>query len=142
MCMYIGIEDLAANALIRLLSQSKGNDNTSPFVRFDTLFEYGMAVIEKFTERQRGLSPRNELTAILIYNRESNSRLFKDYSAFFVRARDEEGYEGIRLEKNVGIKDLVRQFLGQIPVVIQDVFDDEEVLKTLDRLFQTQGRVA
>lgn len=126
MCMYIGIEDLAANALIRLLSQAQGNDNTERFVRFATLYNYGMKVIQQLT--QQGTQ------ATLIYNRESNSRIFRNYSTFFDPHTDEEGYDGIMLRKGIEIKDIMRQFLGQIPVVVQNVLADREILDQVLKL--------
>lgn len=120
MCMYIGIEDLAANALIRLLSQPQKDGKTLRFVRFSTLLDYGMAVIEKLNEQNKPTT--------LIYNRESNSRLFRDYSAFFARDKDEEGYVGIRLKAKVDVEDITRQFIGQIPVDVQNVLADNRIL--------------
>lgn len=120
MCMYIGIEDLAANALIRLLSQPQKDGTSLRFVRFSTLLDYGMAVVEH-------LNKKNKPTT-LIYNRESNSRLFRDYSAFFERAKDEEGYVGIRLKATIGVEDIALQFIGQIPVDVQNVLADNRIL--------------
>lgn len=126
MCMYIGIEDLAANALIRLLSQPQKDGTTVRFVRFSTLFDYGMKVIQQLTQRNT--------PATLIYNRESNSRLFGDYSAFFKPYTDGEGYDGIMLRKGIEIKDIMRQFLGQIPVVVQNVLSDRNILDQVFKL--------
>ena len=41
MCVYIGIEDLAANALIELLEK----DNSNTKVSFKALEDYGNAVV-------------------------------------------------------------------------------------------------
>lgn len=120
MCMYIGIEDLAANALIRLLSQPQKDGKTLRFVRFSTLLDYGMAVVEKLNKKKKPTT--------LIYNRESNSRIFRDYSAFFKRDEDEEGYVGIQLKDNIGVEDIALQFIGQIPVDVQSVLADNRIL--------------
>ncbi len=117
MCMYIGIEDLAANALIRILSQGH-NNNT--FVSFAKLYKYGLAVVEK-------LNSKNE-EAILIYSPESTCMLFTDYSDFFERYTDDQGYEGIRLIEGRDEKDLIKRFIGQIPVVVQNVLGDNAML--------------
>ena len=45
--MYIGIEDLAANALIGILARTRQDAEKPKFVRFATLLDYGMAVISK-----------------------------------------------------------------------------------------------
>lgn len=121
MCMYIGIEDLAANALIGILARTRKKDEKPKFVRFATLLDYGMAVINK-------LKKDSGEEATLIYNRESNSMLFTDYSDFFERHTDEEGYDGIRLRKGKTEHDLFMRFIGSIPVELQNIMADSSLI--------------
>ena len=119
--MYIGIEDLAANALIGILARTQKEDGRPKFVRFSTLLEYGMAVIKK-------LKKDSGEEATLIYNRESNSMLFTDYSDFFERRTDDDGYDGIQLRQDKTEHDLFLRFIGLIPVDLQKVMADDALI--------------
>ena len=121
MCMYIGIEDLAANALIGILAKKDNDDGDTTFVRFATLFDYGMDVITQ-------LKKDSGEDAMLIYNRESNSMLFTDYSDFFEQHTDETGYDGIRLRPGKSIHDLLVRFISSIPVQLQRIMSDEALI--------------
>lgn len=120
MCMYIGIEDLAANALIRILSQRQTVSESQKFIRFSVLLDYGMAVVKKLTAQGE--------EATLIYDRESNSMLFRDYSDFFERKTDAQGYAGIQLKEGIQVSDIVKRFIGQIPSSVQIVLSDDTIL--------------
>ena len=119
--MYIGIEDLAANALISILACTREEAGRPKFVRFATLLDYGMAVIKK-------LKKDSGEEATLIYNRESNSMLFTDYSDFFERHTDDEGYDGIQLRVGKTEHDLFVRFIGSIPVELQNVMADRALI--------------
>ena len=121
MCMYIGIEDLAANALIGILACTREEVGRPKFVRFATLLDYGMAVIKK-------LKKDSGEEATLIYNRESNSMLFTDYSDFFERHTDDDGYDGIQLRVGKTEHDLFVRFIGSIPIELQNVMADRTLI--------------
>lgn len=121
MSMYIGIEDLAANALIGILASMPQKGGKLKFVRFATLLDYGMAVIKK-------LKKDSGEEATLIYNRESNSMLFTDYSDFFERHTDDDGYDGIQLKKGKNERDLFLRFIGSIPVELQNIMADSTLI--------------
>ena len=106
----IGIEDLAANAFISILS--RGGDDER-FLRFKTLLDYGMRAIDRL-ERDTGKE------ATLIHGRESNAALFDDHADFFERFTDQDGYDGIRLKDGKTAHDLMLRFIGVIPVEVQD----------------------
>ena len=125
MCMYIGIEDLAANALICILSQGQTVSESQKFIRFSVLLDYGMAVVNKLTSKGE--------EATLIYDRESNSMLFRDYSDFFERKTDAEGYAGIQLKEGIRISDIIKRFIGQIPSSVQIVLSDDVILRKFFR---------
>ena len=118
--MYIGIEDLAANALISILSHEQIVSESRKFIRFSLLLDYGMEVVKKLTAKGE--------EATLIYDRESNSMLFRDYSDFFVRKTDAQGYVGIQLKEGIGVVDIVKRFIGQIPSSVQIVLSDDMIL--------------
>jgi hypothetical protein len=120
MCMCLGIEDLAANALIRILSRGQAVSESQRFIRFSLLLDYGMAVVKKLTSKGK--------EATLIYDRESNSMLFRDYSDFFERMTDAEGYAGIHLKKGIQVDDIIKRFIGQIPSSVQLVLSDNAIL--------------
>jgi hypothetical protein len=119
--MYIGIEDLAANALICILSQRQTVSESQKFIRFSVLLDYGMAVVKKLTSQGE--------EATLIYDRESNSMLFRDYSDFFERKTDAQGYAGIQLKEGIQVSDIVKRFIGQIPSSVQIVLSDDAILR-------------
>ena len=72
MCYYIGIDDLAANALIELLKK----DDNRRFVSYDSLKGYGANVLKTLQDDGE--------EAILIYTRDSKAAFLRDYSDFFI----------------------------------------------------------
>ena len=75
MCFYIGIEDLAANALIEILKTKEDSQFSQYCVTLAELEDYGNQVI-------RYLKGKGE-KAMLILSRENTSMMFRDYSDFF-----------------------------------------------------------
>ncbi len=120
MCMYIGIEELAANALIELLRQ----DSTTKFVRFATLLDYGVEVV-------RLLRAEDE-EAVLMYSRERNNMLFTDYSCYFESAM-EDGWAGVRLKDGITIDDLWVHFRTSLTLRLLEAFMNDEAVKVLRR---------
>lgn len=100
MCFYIGIEDLAANALIELLKEKKQR-----VISYDELEKYGAQVV-------RLLSEQGE-KAVLLLSRDNTSALFRNYSDFFEEVELEDGL-GIKLKEEKGIEDLIIQFRGYL----------------------------
>lgn len=114
--MYrIEIEDVAANYFIY---HSLLNDDLK-FVRFSTLYEYGITAAEKLTACGKD--------TIFERSWEANLRLFKKYAEFFCRHVDNEGYVGVMLCEGISRFDIIIEFLGQIPVDVQKML--EEILK-------------
>lgn len=100
MCFYIGIEDLAANALIEILTK-----NGSNFVTYKELEEYGAEVVSILREK-------NE-KAVLILSRESTNDMFRNYSNIF-EEKDKDKNTGIVLKDEVTIDHLKQQFRGYL----------------------------
>lgn len=71
MCKFIGIDDLAANALIELIDSNK-----SPVVSFKSLSAYANAII-------RILKDEQDEEVVAIYSRDSRDRFLRNYSDLF-----------------------------------------------------------
>ncbi len=114
MSVYIGIEDLAANALIVMLKKQEKR-----YVSFAELDKYGSKVVSLLSEKGK--------TAILIRSRESTNALFRNYSDFF-EATDEHG---ISLREDVEIHELERAFRGYLAFDVLLAFIDETAISEL-----------
>lgn len=117
MCFYIGIEDLAANALIELLRKNQRN-----YLTYDELEDYGTRVV-------RLLSEQGE-KAILLLSRDNTNALFRDYSDFF-EEDSFDGKRGIRLKEGKGREDLIIQFRGYLAVDVLMALVDERSVEAL-----------
>ena len=115
MCFYIGIEDLAANALMGILTQ--GNKR---FVTYEELEDYGAEVVSI-------LSQKGE-KAVLILSRENTNAMFRNYSEFF---EEVEGEMGIVLREGVLVEDLEEAFTGYLALDVLMAFIDKRSLAKL-----------
>lgn len=118
MCMYIGIENLAASALIKLLAW----DSKNKFVKFSDLIDYGTEVVKILNAKRE--------EAVLVYSRESSELLFSDYSEFF-KLDTVDGWEGVRLQDGKTVKDLWAKFLSSASVKLMAALDDEKAIQAL-----------
>lgn len=102
MCYYIGIEDLAANAMIEILRKREQAKKPSSqlCVTFKDLESYGSAVV-KYINKQTSEK------AMLILSRASTVCMFRNYSEFFEETEDEHG---IRLREGKTVKELEYTF--------------------------------
>ena len=103
MCYYIGIEDLAANAMIEILEkkQKEGNpEDNSLIVTLRDLEEYGSEVV-------RYLNKKTKEKALLILSRASTTYMFRNYSDFFEEVDDESA---IKLREGKTVDDLKEKF--------------------------------
>lgn len=117
MCFYIGIEDLAANALIELLQKKKKS-----CITYDELEQYGAQAV-------RLLSEQGE-KAVLLLSRDNTSALFRDYSDFFEEDELEDGL-GIKLKEGKGVEDLIIQFRGYLALDVLMALVDERSVSVL-----------
>lgn len=122
MCVYIGIEDVAANALIALLTR----DQACRQVLFTALGEYGEFVVQKYRRNT------NE-DAILIRSRERRRMFFEDYSEFFEPLDKDGECVGVKLRDGVDVNALKRFFRYNMTVHLVEVFIDQEALNVLYR---------
>ncbi len=117
MCFYIGIEDLAANAMIEMLK--KGGQR---FLTYDEIEMYGAEVIQILKE--------NGEKAVLILSRENTDALFRNYSEFFEEG-DQNGKKGIKLKAEKEVDDLIQQFRGYLALDVLLAFMNQRSVKVL-----------
>ncbi len=118
MTYYIGIEDLAANALIAVLQRSGGR-----FLSFSDIERYGSKVIQILTE--------NGEKAILILSREDTDALFLNFSDYF-EEKVQDGQRGILLKANITTDDLIDRFRGYLSIKVLLAFMDQRSIKVLE----------
>lgn len=118
MCFYIGIEDLAANALIELLQKEEKRD----YITYSELENYGTQVV-------RFLSQHGE-KAVLLLSRENANAMFRDYSDYF-EENTIDGKLGIKLKEGKDRKSLIIQFRGYLALDVLNAFVDERSIQAL-----------
>lgn len=117
MCIYIGIEDLVANALIELAEHKKQRE-----VLFKDLDRYGAKVVKL-------LNQENE-QAVLILSKERTNEFLHDYSDYFELFTN--GLEeGIRLKDNVDIDVLRVKFRSYLSIKVMLAFIDRTSVESL-----------
>lgn len=119
MCFYIGIEDLAANALIELLKK----DSRKRFVTYSEIEKYADVVVKILKDKGE--------KAVLILSRDSTDALFRNYSDFFMESRDEHGTEGIQLREGKNVSDLIQQFRGYLALDVLLAFVNQKSVRAL-----------
>lgn len=96
MCTFIGIESLAANALIELFDQQRIRE-----VSFDTLVKYGMTVIQIY-QRNTGVE------AVLLLSEQYQNGLIENYSNYFDVEMDGAGHGVLKLNSSVNSTEELR----------------------------------
>lgn len=118
MCVRIGVEDLAANALIELLKQS----NANRFVSYAAMEEYGLAIA-------RFLKAEGE--SVIIYSsRVYTNEMLINYSDYF-EERYIDGVYGIYLKEDKTVENLREKFRGYLALKVLLAFVNEECVKSL-----------
>lgn len=123
MCFYIGIEDLAANALIEALKEKEKEDISKYYITFAELEQYGNRVIQHLNEQGE--------KAVLILSRESTSLMFRNYSDFFEEIETEKG-TAISLKKGKTVIDLVVKFRTYLAFDVMMAFMATEKIEVLE----------
>lgn len=119
MCFYIGIEDLAANALIEVLSEGGRR-----FLTYREIEAYGNKVIELLNEQKSE-------KAVLILSRDNTAAMYRDYSDFF-EEKEENGERGIYLKAEKTREDLIAGFRGYLPLDVLLAFVDQRSRTVLE----------
>lgn len=117
MCFYIGIEDLAANAMIEMLK--KGGQR---FLTYNEIEMYGAEVVQILKE--------NGEKAVLILSRENTDALFRNYSEFF-EEKEQNGKRGIKLKDDKEVEDLIQQFRGYLALDVLLAFMNQRSVQVL-----------
>lgn len=124
MCYYIGIEDLAANALIEIM-QLKNEQSLSRYtVTLRELEEYGAEVV-------RYLNKKKGEKALLILSRASTTHMFKNYSEFFEEIETEDGI-AIALQKGKTVESLIEKFRTYIAIDLMCAFRNKKAVSLLN----------
>lgn len=117
MCFYIGIEDLAANAMIEMMK--KGGQR---FLTYSEIEMYGAEVVQILKDSGE--------KAVLILSRENTDALFRNYSEFFEES-ERGGKRGIKLKENKKVEDLIKQFRGYLALDVLLAFMDQRSVQVL-----------
>lgn len=118
----IGIEDLAANALIEMSKVEKELNQKKIFLTYSRIEKYGVAVTE-FLNTQGN-------KVVLTLSRENTNNFFKLYSEFFIED-EKEGEKGILLSSKKEIEDLIENFRGYLSLDLLDAFISEKSIEAL-----------
>ena len=124
MCFYIGIEDLAANALIEILKTKEDAQTERCCVTLAELEAYGNQVIQYLNERGE--------KAVLILSRENTSLMFRSYSDFFEEVETDEGVS-ITLKEGKTVSDLVEKFRTYLALDLMMAFMNTETVRVLHK---------
>lgn len=117
--MYnIGIEDLAANALIEMMSK----DKSKRFVSYENLEDYGSEVLNflNMTEKK----------AVLNLSRENTNLMFRKYSDVF-KETILNNQVGIALKPKVSTEDLIIKFRGYLAFDVLLAFVNKQTVAKL-----------
>ncbi len=117
MCIYIGIEDLVANALIELMEKSQKRS-----VLFKDLDNYGACVIKLLNEKGE--------QAVLLLSKQRTNEFLHDYSDYF-ELLDVDGDEGIQLCEGVSTEQLWEKFRGYLSIDVMKVFMSRQAVQAL-----------
>ena len=116
---FIGIESLAANALIELMDREQTCE-----VSFDTLVRYGLEVVRVF-----GMRTGEE--AVLLLSRQDQLDMMENYSEYFeVDVSDTYGGT-FRLKDTASLEDLRKYFRWTMTVRLFEAFMSPEALQKL-----------
>lgn len=125
MCYYIGIEDLAANAMIEILEKKEkdGNKVSEPLsVTLRDLEEYGAEVV-------RYINEETSERALLILSRAATVYMFRNYSEFFEEIED--GETAIKLREEKTVDDLKAKFRTYKACDLINAYMAESTVKVL-----------
>lgn len=118
MCIFIGIEDLAANALIELLERTGKRE-----ISLEKLYEYGTVVVKILLDKGE--------EAALLLSKYGTNELIADYSDMFELRTDGTGANSIALKKQITADDLRKKFRVYLPLYLLRVFKDEKSVSVL-----------
>ena len=119
MCTFIGIESLAANALIEILEKTGRRE-----VDFETLVKYGMKVV-KLLQQQTGEE------AILLLSKKYQLDMIENYSDYFDVELNGPGQGIFKLRDDITVDNLSNYFRWTMSMKIIKAFMAEEAITEL-----------
>ena len=119
MCTFIGIECLAANALIEILDRTQKREDS-----FDTIVRYGMEVV-RVLQRQTGEE------AVLLLSKKYQINMIENYSEFFEVDFSDSNHGVFKLRETVSLDDLKNYFRWTMSVRLVDAFVSPEAVREL-----------
>lgn len=122
MSYYIGLEDLAANAFIELLT-TETNKGDEMCISLNALEEYGKAV-SHFMQKKK-----NEKVFMML-SRNLTTHMFSTYQDFFKEVIIQDKTL-IALQKDKNRKDLIETFRGYLSINLLEAFTNKETVDVL-----------
>ncbi len=119
MCTFIGIESLAANALIELFERKRTRE-----VSFDSLVRYGMEVVRIF-QSETGEE------AVLLLSRKYQMDMIENYSDFFEVEMDAAGNGTFRLKDVNNLEEVKAYFRWTMSMKLIDAFVSPDAIREL-----------
>lgn len=121
MCTYIGVECLAANALIELYEQGIHE------LSVEQLAEFGLMVVESY-ENQTSDSEG----AMLIFDQSEILGLIVNYSDLFAITEKEDGRRYISLQENVDLKKIKERFRWTLSYAMLKALNEVDIMKAIN----------
>ena len=119
MCTFIGIECIAANALIEILEKNQKRE-----VSFDTIVRYGMEVV-RVLQRQTGEE------AVLLLSKKYQINMVENYSDFFEVDFSDSNGGVFKLRETVSLDELRTYFRWTMSARLIDAFVSPEAIREL-----------
>lgn len=116
MCICIGFEELAANALIELAKENRNE------VTLDALNKYGDRIVKSFENQGK--------SAVILYSRNTIQDMLDSYGEYFELFTNDIDIR-IKLKSDKTSKDLWQKFRGYLPLKAIRLFSDESVTEGL-----------
>ena len=118
-CTFIGIESLAANALIEIMQNTNRRE-----VDFETLVKYGMRIVKLLLEQTGD-------EAILLMSRKYQIGMVENYSHYFIVEARGSSNDIFKLKDGVTVDDLSNYFRWTMKTKIIKAFLAKEALMEL-----------
>ncbi len=120
MCKFIGVEVIAANALIDIMDNNKNGSAEQASITFEKLHEYGMKIVRFINETY------HEGAVILYHNSDTSTNRFINCTDFL-----ECDDTCVRIKQNADIDKLRRRFRATLAYEILMAIYDPKVKKCL-----------
>lgn len=120
---YIGIEDLAANAIIEMSKYEFNGRCTKRIFTLKELEDYGNAVIKHLIQKGE--------PALMVLSRSSTTHMFNTSDYFAETEKD--GEHALCVKDGIMINDLIQKYRTYIAFPVLQAFMSDEVVKVLNK---------